>query len=273
MRFTYLMTGMLAVAASAYAGSYTITFQENNNQLTQGQQVAEFYNGGQAFDPSAGAGGSFVGASGPNYGVEFLNAEAVVATSAVGQTPGNGNTYGSPSPWTTIDYAGGNGILINAYGGFTGLSFWYSTGGSGAGSYTVYDATGGVDGGANPLGSGALPNTADGAGLDGCGGQPYCPWTLFTIPTSILANSDMNDANNNPAGFSIFLQGSSFQHITFDDFTFYTNGDTAPTCGAAGLPACQSNGGPDTPEPSTMALFVGGAALIGVSRKYFRKKA
>src|SRR5690606_16405502 len=92
-------------------------------------QINNFYNGG-----TSGA-----GYSGPNHGVEFGAAKAVIDADA----GGSGITANEPSPSTTMYFPSANLTFINVAAGFTtGFSFYYSSGQNG--TVSVFDELNGT---------------------------------------------------------------------------------------------------------------------------------
>ncbi|PZX57033.1 thrombospondin type 3 repeat-containing protein [Algoriphagus ratkowskyi] len=155
--------------------------------------INNFYNGGTS--------GS--GFSGPNYGVEFGVALAIIDSDA----GGTGNFANEPSPSTVMFFLDENQAFMNVSAGFdTGLSFFYSSATS-DGFVSVYDA---LNGTGNLLGTIVLALNYN----INCTGDPtgqFCNWDPIAVPFEGTAKS-------------VVFSGAS-NSIAFDDVTF---GSTTP---------------------------------------------
>lgn len=176
MKFIGTTLLLAATAISLSASTVTLDFEGvgNNNA------VADYYNGGVVYvtqGPSLTAGA--------NYGVDFSNngpaGIGFYSTTALTNVAslGSGNTSNEPSPNTTITWFSGAGLEMDVAGGFTSLSFFYSSPNSLApGDVTVFDALG------NDIGFLAVPNNGPApACASAPGAQAYCNWTQLTIST------------------------------------------------------------------------------------------
>jgi hypothetical protein len=198
---------LLAVGTVAHAAT-VLTFEG----LGDGASVGNFYNGG----------------GGPNYGITFVGATALIDSDA----GGSGNFANEPSPNTIMYFPGVSSATMNVPLGFTmGLAFYYSA--SSPGQVDVYS---GLNGSGSLL---ATISFVAQASDNGCTGDPtglFCNWSPVGVGFSGIAQS-------------VVFSGLG-DLIGFDNITL---GDSTP--------------GGVVPEPTTLLLTGSGLALAGWLRR------
>jgi hypothetical protein len=188
------------------------------------ESVQNFYNGGT---------GSLGSGPGVNYGITF-SSNALACSGQPGGTCNTAQIPGGPGA-NALFFLSGAAANMTVAGGFdTGFSFYYSAVNN-PGSVAVYD---GADGTGNILATIALPTTADGAGIPGCFGANFCPYSAVGVAFSGTA-------------LSVAFAGAQNQ-IAFADVTF----------GSA-------TAGGTIPEPASFALV--GLSLLGLAVARRRK--
>ena len=218
MKFAFALGGaVLAASMTVPAAAETLNFAGLNGDAQE--LVLEYYNGGT---------GSLGSGPGANYGISFSN--NAIACSV--QPGGSCNSSDLPSGGNLLFFLGGSAATMNVAGGFTtGFSFWYSAVNNPA-FVTVYD---GLNGTGNVLATLNLPTTPNGAGLPGCFGANFCPYTPIGIGFAGTALSvDFGGSANQVA----------FANITINSVT---------------------PGG--VPEPTTWAMMIAGFALVGAGMR------
>lgn len=216
-----LLAGLLASVAAAAPAAIVLDF-ETIAPYPNGSDVVigGFYNGGTASN----------GASGPNYGVQFVGSATLLCLNTLDDDFCSNASRGAPGPsdkgamyWTSGMPA------INLAAGFdTSFSFSYSAVVDGLG-LAIYS---GLNGSGTLLASAALPTTP-GLACDGdfSGGASFCPFVTTGLTFSGLARS------------VVFTSGAN--EAVFDDLTF---GSAVPS---------------STPEPASWAMMLGGFGAIG----------
>jgi hypothetical protein len=132
----------------------------NFDTLQNGELVNGYYDGGP---------GSLGSGPGPNYGVEFGNAEVLNE-----YENDEGLLVSGPNSITFMTVAG---AVMNVLGGFTTFSFNYSAV-DGTGAINIYS---GLNDSGTLLASFTLPATPDGHATPGCDGHDYCPDEPYTV--------------------------------------------------------------------------------------------
>ncbi|HRD93913.1 MAG TPA: PEP-CTERM sorting domain-containing protein [Accumulibacter sp.] len=199
---------------SAQAGAFTLTFEGVGDNA----DIQNFYNGGT----------DSLGNSGPNYGVQFVDALGLVDA----DNGGNGNFANEPTPNTIMFFLNAATAVLDYAAGFTtGFSFYYTS--STVATVSVYDALGGAAGGGNILGS--LNLTAQ--YTDNCVGDPSGTFCNFT-PVGVAFGG---------TAYSIDFGGTANQ-TGYDNITF-------------------GSVNPNIPEPGTLALLGIGALAFCARRK------
>ncbi len=159
------------------------------------ETILDYYNGG------FGGNGS---GPGPNYGVTF----ASNALACSGQPGGTCNTAmipGGPGAQVAF-FLSGTADTMDVLGGFTtGFSFYYSAANSG-GTVNVWS---GLDGTGTLLATLTLPVTGNGAGVPGCEGTNFCPYSPFGVTFSGTAYSVDFAGVANQIGFADITIGSA----------------------------------------------------------------
>jgi hypothetical protein len=177
---------------------------------------------------SASVGNYYSGGGGPNYGITFVNATALIDSDA----GGTGTFANEPSPNTIMYFPGVSSATMNVPGGFTtGLAFYYV-----AGSPGQVDVYSGLNGTGSLL---ATINLVAQAFDNGCTGDPtgaFCNWSPVGVGFSGIAQS------------VVFIGLGDL--IGFDNITL---GDSTP--------------GGVVPEPTTLLLTGSGLALAGWLRR------
>ena len=217
LRNAFLGLGLAGAAVLAQASPILLNFEG----ITDKASVADFYNG----------------VGGPNYGVSFSSAQALVDSDA----GGTGSIANAPSPSTVVFFLDNNDSFLNYAAGFTtSVSFFYSS----VVQATVNVYTG-LNGGGTLLGSIALIDQYD--QLCNANQGVFCNFTLASLSFAGTARSiDFGDTIN---------------QALFDDITL--NGDA--------LPPDNGGGNNKVPEPHTLALM--GLALAGMGAVRRRKPA
>ena len=217
LRNAFLGLGLAGAAVLAQASPILLNFEG----IADSASVADFYNG----------------VGGPNYGVSFSSAQALVDSDA----RGTGSIANAPSPSTVVFFLDNNDSFLNYAAGFTtSVSFFYSS----VVQATVNVYTG-LNGGGTLLGSIALIDQYD--QLCNANQGVFCNFTLASLSFAGTARSiDFGDTIN---------------QALFDDITL--NGDA--------LPPDNGGGNNKVPEPHTLALM--GLALAGMGAVRRRKPA
>jgi hypothetical protein len=189
------VAALIAVSSSwACASGVSLTFEGARGALNT------FYAGGTDSQ----------GHAGPNVGISFVSANAVVDNKG-------GNSYGPPltnvpSPNTVLEHQAGSSIVINSTGGFTGgFSLYFSSSATNNGTVNVYS-------GAN--GTGTLLATFSLAGQTQCPSTPlsyYCNWSAVGVSFSGVAKS-------------VTLTASDTLKMFYDNVTF---GSDVPLLGSS----------------------------------------
>jgi len=166
------------ITASASASVFTLTFEGLDNTA----DVGNFYNGG--------AGGS--------YGVEFLDAQALIAGSA----GGSGNFTNAPSMPTIMFFRSASSAVMNVAAGFqSGFSTYY-TSATNSGSVSLYS---GLDG------TGAVLATLNlvALGSDNTPDATFDRWALVGATFVGTAKSVVFSGDPSQIGFDNVTFGSS----------------------------------------------------------------
>ena len=205
MKTTFKLAAPLAAAvfamSSVYAAPVVLTFEG----ATDLASVNDFYNGGT----------DSLGASGPNFGINFSTTSLALVDFDAG---GNGNFANEPSPSTILFFQAGGAATMNVAAGFnTGFSFFYTS--TADGFVNVFDGLNGT---------GALLATLNLAANNGnCVGDPNGTFCNFTPVGVAFVGTARSVDFGGAAGF-----------IGFDDITL---GDIIP--------------GGTVPEPGTLGLL------------------
>jgi hypothetical protein len=182
----------------------------------------------------AGGTGSLGSGPGPNYGITFSSNSIACSV----QPGGSCNSADLPSGGNLLFFLSGGSSIMDVASGFdTGFSFFYSAVNNPA-SVSVFSGLGGTG---SLLASLALPTTPNGAGIPGCFGTNFCPYSPIGVSFAGIAHS-------------VSFAGSANQ-VAFADITL---GSETPG----------ENTG--VPEPLTLSLF--GAGLAGIAAARRRKK-
>lgn len=227
-KFLVLVVCCLVVGfcGSAWADPIVLTFEG----LRDLETVSNYYNNG------TGGSGSGPGA---NYGIEFSSNSLALINGSAG---GSGNVEQTPSGVTSLLFLSGSAATMNVTGGFdTGFSFYYA-----APFYTgTINVWSGLNGTGSLLATINLPTTTDGAGVPGCGGNNYCPFSPFGVSFDGTA-------------MSVDFAGTA-NFIVFDNITL---GSATPGNG---------NGNPPpVPEPATLTLI--GSGIAGLATRLRKTK-
>lgn len=234
MKFSGVLMGAalavsLGAAAPASAGVVDLNFDTlDASQPAPGpygyDQILEYYNGGT----------DGRGATGTNYGVSFTS-NAIVGCEQ-GFACADTNTAQAPSAPNIMFFLSGAAATINVAAGFTtGFSFYYSS----VNVPGVINVWSGLNDTGTLLATLDLPVTPNGAGIPGCLGASFCPYTPIGVAFSGTAESvDFGGTEN---------------QIAFDDITF---GSTTP----------------GVPEPATWGLMLVGLGGIGAVARLSRRR-
>jgi len=166
------------ITASASASVFTLTFEGLDNTA----DVGNFYNGG--------AGGS--------YGVEFLDAQALIAGSA----GGSGNFTNAPSMPTIMFFRSASSAVMNVAAGFqSGFSTYY-TSVSNSGSVSLYSEL-------NGTGTVLATLYLTALGTDNTPNATFDRWALVGVTFVGTAKSVVFSGDPNQFGFDNVTFGSS----------------------------------------------------------------
>lgn len=221
MKIKALAFALLACAAVPQAASAAIVIDFEGLDSTVNESPLDYYNGGAG---SAGTTG------GPNYGISFSSNSITGCTQPNGCA--NTNSAQNPSGSNILFFLSGGASTMNVASGFdTGFSFFYSA----ANNPGVVNVFSGLNATGELLATLVLPVTGNGAGLPGCQGTNFCPYTALGVTFAGIARSvDFGGTNN---------------QIAFDDITL----------GSA------TAGGGAVPEPATWAMMMLGFGTVGAT--------
>ena len=216
MKFSLLAAAALVAAPSlASAAPIVLDFDGLNASLNEGP--GSYYAGGSGSEGTTG---------GPNYGITFSPNTITGCTRP--NACANTNSAGNPSGSNVIFFLSGSAATMNVASGFdTGFSFFYSA----ANVPGVVNVYSGLNATGDLLASLTLPVTGDGAGLPGCFGTNFCPYSSIGVTFAGTA-------------FSVDFGGTTNQ-VAFDNIT---------------LGSAVAGG---VPEPTTWALMILGFGAIG----------
>jgi len=212
----------LSLATSAHAGVITLNFEGIDSYPgSSSVLVNDYYNGGMASN----------GATGPNYGVQFVGGGLVLCLNTPAALSCSNTSRGAPGPsdkgalfWLS------DGPIMNVAAGFdTGFSFNYSDPFVPGGFVSVYDGLNGTGTLLATMALGLTPSTACDPSFSG--GANYCPFIGTGLGFAGIGKS--------------VVFGGTADFIVYDDITF---GATTP-------------GG--APEPAAWALMILGFGLAG----------
>jgi PEP-CTERM motif len=258
---------LFAVAGSVSAAhANSIQYFPQFTYLQDGEDIAQYYNGGSAADDSfycgalgycynqADASGSFISpepgnsGAGPNWGITFSSGAAVTSNIPVGASAAlgaSGTFSNSPSGSTkALVFVSATNAVMDVSGGFnTGFAFYYSA----------------EDG--NPVGT-VVGSVAVWSGLDGTG-------TMLGL-VNIMDTTTDTDPTYDFALYDVWAIGSlafdgTAESVVFSGlennvlFQVVSIGTTTPNLDPPDEPAPVA-----TPEPESLALLGAGIACLGM---------
>jgi hypothetical protein len=190
---------MGSTRAPASSGVIFLDFEGLGNRDT----IKDFYNGGT----------SYLGFSGPNYGVEFVDAMGLIDDDA----GGTGNFANEPSPESIMYFPHTYQVVMNVAAGFTtGISFYYVS--SVSGWVGVYD---GLNGTGNLLWSVNLGDTDPGKNQGDPNGY-YDSWYPVSFEFDGTAYSAVFIGGNDAIGFdNITIGATSHREVPLSDWALY----------------------------------------------------